>query len=91
MTSKLISRTLCFGKRRVTVSLEPAFWEAMDDIARRERLTFPALCAEIEEVRPVEVTLTAAIRVFVVAYHRALGEPPGLMPSVGGVQSLTLH
>jgi predicted DNA-binding ribbon-helix-helix protein len=69
MTNRSVIADTCGG----AISLEPPFWEALGDIAAREGRSLDELCAEIEAVRPPDITLTAAIRVFCVAYFHALG------------------
>src|SRR6267378_3551126 len=54
---------------RTSVRLEPAIWEALQDILHREAKTLNQLVTEIDRARTAS-SLTAAIRVFVVRYYR---------------------
>ncbi|WP_247889812.1 ribbon-helix-helix domain-containing protein [Azospirillum brasilense] len=78
----LASRSIMVGGHRTSMRLEPAMWDALEDIARREGLTVNTLCTQIkdrleEQLRRhgpgadnAEVTLTSAVRVFIAAYFR---------------------
>jgi predicted DNA-binding ribbon-helix-helix protein len=63
-----------FG-RRTSMRLEPAFWEAMEDIAWRENTTVDALFDKVA-LSPHRGNLTSAIRLFVLAYLRGTPWPP---------------
>lgn len=64
-------RSLTLRGHRTSVSLEPAFWEAFRDIARAEGRPLNALAAEIDAGRGTETGLASAIRLHVLAWHRA--------------------
>lgn len=78
----LKSQNIMIGSHRTSMRLEPSMWDALEDIARRERLTIHDLCGLIkdrltrqQEIRGTvgsdsEVTLTSAVRVFIAAYYR---------------------
>jgi predicted DNA-binding ribbon-helix-helix protein len=53
---------------RTSLSLEPVFWRALQDAARRERKPVARLVAEIDEARTT--ALSSAIRVWL--FNRAL-------------------
>lgn len=55
--------------RRTSVRLEPVMWDALQDIARRERISVHDLVTDIDRHRS-ESSLTAAIRVFIVNFYR---------------------
>lgn len=65
--SALHARNVRVGGRRTSVKLEPAFWDALEAAAAREGLTVNALCGRIN-AGSAEYGLTAAIRVFLLAY-----------------------
>lgn len=46
-----------------SLTLEPAFWEALKDIADRRGQSVPALIAAIDDVR--QTNLSSAVRVFI--------------------------
>lgn len=78
----LKSQNIMIGSHRTSMRLEPSMWDALEDIARRERLTIHELCGLIKErlarqqemrgnaASDSEVTLTSAVRVFIAAYYR---------------------
>lgn len=51
---------------RTSISLEVAFWEALQDIARSQNMSINKLIAEIDEAR--STNLSSAIRVFVLEH-----------------------
>jgi len=72
--STLVNRNIMVGGKRTSVRLEPEMWTALLDIARREGQTIHALATRVAETKKPETSLTAAIRVFCLAYYRtALG------------------
>ena len=66
LMSTLVSRNVNLQDRRTSVRLEPAMWEALDEICRREETSINDLVGLIDRQRR-ESKLTAAIRVFVMA------------------------
>lgn len=69
--STLRTRNVSLQGHRTSVRLEPALWEAFDEICKLERKTRHALCSEIAERRCVG-GFTSALRVFILDYYRAL-------------------
>jgi len=63
----LRTRNVRIGGRRTSVRLEPAFWQALETAAKQERIGIHDLCTKIDE-RSRDLGLTAAIRVFLLAY-----------------------
>ena len=49
--------------------LEPAMWQALEEVAATSGLTIHQLCTMIDERRR-ESSLTAAVRVFLLLYYR---------------------
>ena len=74
--STLINRNVTIGRRRTSLRLEPAMWDALGEICRREETSQHELCAMIDERRRAS-SLTAAIRVFIVNYFRAAATEAG--------------
>ncbi len=68
--STLVNRNVTIGRRRTSLRLEPAMWDALEEICRREERSQHDLCAMIDERRRAS-SLTATIRVFIVNYFRA--------------------
>jgi predicted DNA-binding ribbon-helix-helix protein len=68
-----------FGPRPRTVGVmagEPAMWEALEEICRREGQTISSICAFIESQRRGS-SRTAAVRVFILRYFRAAATESG--------------
>ena len=74
--STLVNRNVTIGQRRTSLRLEPAMWDALEEICRREEMSQHELCAMIDERRRAS-SLTAAIRVFIVNYFRAAATEEG--------------
>lgn len=68
--STLVTHNVRIGQRRTSLRLEPAMWDALDEICQREGMTRHQLCTAIDTRRRAS-TLTATIRVFIVNYYRA--------------------
>ncbi len=72
----LVNRNVTIGGRRTSIRLEPAMWDALEEICQRENLTRNELCGKIDKFRHTS-GLTAAIRVFIVSYFRAAATEEG--------------
>jgi predicted DNA-binding ribbon-helix-helix protein len=59
--------------RRTSVRLEPALWDAFDEICRRERKSARTICSEIGR-RQREGGFTSALRVYILDYFRTLAQ-----------------
>ena len=75
----LKARTLKIGARSVSIRLEPSYWDGLEDICSRERLTAGELItgikARLDEQQQNDpssrgVALANAVRVFIVGYYR---------------------
>ena len=66
----LVRPAVYIRRSKVTISLEPSFWEAFQEIAAEQGKTVNDLAAEIERTRTGG--LSAAIRVYIVEYYRAV-------------------
>jgi predicted DNA-binding ribbon-helix-helix protein len=75
--STLVSRNVTIGTHRTSVRLEPEMWNALRDIVRRERLSMHLICTEIDRRKVEGSSLTAAIRVFVMAYFQVAATEEG--------------
>lgn len=75
--SSLVSRNLLINGKRTSARLEPDMWSALFDIVRREGRSAHELCSLIDEHKPSDCSLTAAIRVFIMAYFRAAATEEG--------------
>jgi predicted DNA-binding ribbon-helix-helix protein len=67
--STLLNRNIWIGRRRTSLRLEPAMWQALEEVAATSGLTIHQLCTMIDERRR-ESSLTAAVRVFLLLYYR---------------------
>jgi predicted DNA-binding ribbon-helix-helix protein len=75
--SGLLSRNLVIAGRRTSARLEPEMWAAFYDISRREHRTIHHIATLVNQNRPTACTLTAALRVFIMAYYRAAATEEG--------------
>jgi len=74
--STLINRNVTVAGRRTSMRLEPAMWDALQQICHREGKTLNQLVTEIDRQR-VESSLTAAIRVYLLQYFCAAATDEG--------------
>ena len=65
-----VKRSLTIAGHRTSISLEPAFWEALKALARAEKVPVAELIATIDAARG-EAGLSSAIRVYL--FERARG------------------
>jgi predicted DNA-binding ribbon-helix-helix protein len=75
--STLISKNITVDGHRTSVRLEPAMWNSLVEICRRERASIHMICSAIAQHKPAETSLTAAIRVFIMSYFRAAATEEG--------------
>jgi len=61
-------RNVTISGQRTSVRLEPMMWDALDEICRIEKMSRNQVCTLVKERHAPGSTLTAAIRVFIVAY-----------------------
>ena len=64
-------RTVMVGARRTSVRLEAVMWDALMDICHRQQRPISAVVTEIDHERD-SLSLTAAIRVYIVRFYRAV-------------------
>jgi len=78
--ASLIKHSVRIAGHATSVSLEPAFWEGLCEIAARRHLSVNALLSEIDAER--DGNLSSAIRLFVLESSRRgeLGDGDGLEP-----------
>ena len=86
--STLINRNVTVAGRRTSMRLEPAMWDALQQICRREGKTLNELVTEIDRQRQ-ESSLTAAIRVYLLLYFSAAATDEG--HRLAGHGSLSHH
>ena len=68
--SALTIRNVVVAGRRTSVRLEPLMWDSLRDIAQRRELGLNELVTEIERRREA-LSLTAAIRIYIVDFYRS--------------------
>lgn len=66
----LINHNIVIAGRRTSCRLDALTWSALGDVARRERQTVHELCTEIAAAKPRALSLTAAIRSYLLGYFR---------------------
>ncbi len=71
MTTRPQKHSLTLHGHRTSVSLEPEFWQAFNEIARARGLALNALAAEVDETRGMDRGLASAIRVYVLNHYRS--------------------
>jgi predicted DNA-binding ribbon-helix-helix protein len=67
-----VKRSFTIGGHRTSISLEPAFWSALKEVAARERLPLARLVGVIDKDRG-ESGLSSAVRIWLLKYYQALG------------------
>ena len=77
MRSTLVSRNVTIAGHRTSVRLEPEMWSGLSEICRRERTIMHEVCTAVAGHKQSNTSLTAAIRVFVMAYFRAAATEDG--------------
>jgi predicted DNA-binding ribbon-helix-helix protein len=67
--SLVIKRSIVVGRRKTSVSVEDAFWNSLQEIAKERRENLSELVNRINADRKF-ANLSSAIRVFVICYYR---------------------
>jgi predicted DNA-binding ribbon-helix-helix protein len=94
-TSTLKSKNVVIGKRRTSVRLDPLMWDSLNEICERQGTTLHVVCTAIAQHKSLKMSLSNAIRVFIVAYYRAAATEDGhaksghgfLKPDYGPVEA----
>lgn len=73
----LISRNITVNKRRTSIRLEAQMWVALKEIAEREKCTVHDICGVIAGRKSDNITLTAAIRIFLMLYYKSASTEEG--------------
>ena len=68
--TSLVIRNVTIDSRRTSIRLEPEMWQALADICKREHCSVHNICTMIASLKTGPGSLTAAIRVFIMAYFR---------------------
>jgi predicted DNA-binding ribbon-helix-helix protein len=72
----LVSRNVTVSGRRTSVRLEPEMWDGLMEICRREGVSTHQLTTLVDRCRH-RSSLTAKLRVFILAYFRAASTEAG--------------
>ena len=70
----VVQRSITFGGRKTSVTLEDAFWEALKEIAYSRRMTISDLVREIDAQRRHN-NLSSAIWLFVLEFYEPIPNP----------------
>lgn len=76
-SSSLVSRNVTVGERRTSVRLEPEMWNGLREVCRREHQSMHDICTMVAQRKPPNSSMTAALRVFIMAYFRAAATEDG--------------
>lgn len=71
-----IRRNVKIKDRRTSVMMERELWDALQEICVRSNRSVHEICAEVQEGLEAGENFTAALRVFIVSYFRALEATP---------------
>lgn len=71
INSGLISKNIFLNDRRTSIRLEPEMWQALHEIAAREKTNIHAICSLVNLCKRKKSTLTASIRVFIMLYYKS--------------------
>ena len=88
--SSLVIHNIVVGGHRTSVRLEPVMWDALRDIAHRQRTSVHALVTDINRERTAS-SLTAAIRIYIVDFYRAASMPDRLAPAAQSARLSMRH
>jgi predicted DNA-binding ribbon-helix-helix protein len=61
------------GARRTSFRLDAVTWNALDEIAAREGITRHELCTTIADSKPRALSMTAALRCYIIGYFHEAG------------------
>jgi predicted DNA-binding ribbon-helix-helix protein len=66
-----IKRSMTISGHRTSITLEQPFWDALKEIACRDKLSVTELVRQIDAQREATGSLTSAVRVFVLKRLKA--------------------
>jgi predicted DNA-binding ribbon-helix-helix protein len=88
--STLVSRNVTIAGHRTSVRLEPEMWSGLTEICRRERANLHEICTLVSVRKHENTSLTAAIRVFVMAYFRTAATEDGHVKAGHGYNGISI-
>jgi len=65
-----VKRSFTIGGHRTSISLEAPFWEALREIARREKQSLAQLVQSIDHQRDDDGGLSSSVRIWILDYFR---------------------
>jgi len=84
----LVTRNVRIAGRRTSIRLEPALWEAFDNVCAQERIRKNKLIELVAEENAGNQGLTSSVRVFLVAYYASLSAARGALGSPSFLKAL---
>ena len=72
----LYNRNVVVNGRRTSVRFEAVMWEALTEIAAREKRTINEICSMVDRSRK-EATFTSDLRIFILSYFHQAAIPEG--------------
>lgn len=73
----LVSRNVVIHRRRTSIRLEADMWVALFDICAREKMSIGDICGCVMQCKSARISLTAAMRVFIMGYFRMAATEEG--------------
>lgn len=68
----LVPKNLRVGDYRTSMRMSPYMWEALDEICQREKISRSDFVTRVDAHRDHSGSLTASVRVAILAYYRKL-------------------
>jgi predicted DNA-binding ribbon-helix-helix protein len=65
-----VKRSFTIGGHRTSISLEAPFWDALRDIAKREKQSLAQLVQSIDVQRNDDGGLSSSVRIWILNYFR---------------------
>ncbi|MGD9806117.1 MAG: ribbon-helix-helix domain-containing protein [Hyphomicrobiaceae bacterium] len=76
-----VKRSFTIGGHRTSISLEAPFWEALREIATREKCSLAQLVQSIDVERDDDGGLSSSVRIWILNYfRRGPAEVPRMAP-----------
>jgi predicted DNA-binding ribbon-helix-helix protein len=76
MSNKTAQRTVTISGRKLRISLEDPFWDALAEIAGKRGISRPEIVREVLATGP-HANFSSAIRVYILDYHRTMASEAG--------------
>ena len=73
----LVSRNITVNKKRTSIRLESQMWISLKEISDREKCSVHDICGLIYQKKSENITLTAAIRIFIMLYYKSASTEEG--------------